>query len=207
MLRGIVLGLAGGLVLILVSRQMHALTSGAVDSAARADGDWLSEICIVVVAVVCSVAWLADDWVPRVRVSRSVGLALGGMALLGVIAGLIAADPVRRFDEFKSPPAASTGVPVAAGDLSSNGRWQFWLAAVDAFGAHPVGGVGAGGYEHWWSLHPKAELFVRNAHSLPLEQGAELGVPGLVLFLRLRRGRRMAGLAASQRDWRGTWGF
>ena len=181
-LRGIVLGLAGGLPLVLVTKQMHALTSGTVDSASRADGDWLSAICIVVVGVVLLIAWFADDWVPRPRISRPTGLAIGGIALLGVIAGLIAANPVHRFNEFKTAPDTNTGVSAAAADLSSNGRWQFWVAALDAFEAHPLDGVGAGGYEHWWALHPKAELFVRNPHSLPLQQGAELGVPGLLLF-------------------------
>jgi hypothetical protein len=182
LLRNIGWGLAGGLVLILITRQMDALTSGTVDSASRADGDWLSVACIVVFGVVLAIAWLADDWTPRPRVSRSARLAIGGIAIVVVVAGLIALNPVHRFNEFKAPPDTSTGIPVGATDLSSNGRWQFWVAAIDALEAHPVDGVGAGGYEHWWALHPKAELFVRNPHSLPLQQGAELGVPGLLLF-------------------------
>jgi O-Antigen ligase len=182
LLRGIVLGSAGAIVLILVTRQMPALTSGTVDSASRSDGDWLSAICVVVFAIVAAAAWLADDWVPRLRLSRAAGLAVGGFALLAVIAALIAANPVHRFNEFKEAPDTNTGVAVAAADLSSNGRWQFWGAALDALEEHPIDGVGAGGYEHWWALHPRAELFARNPHSLPLQQGAELGVPGLLLF-------------------------
>jgi hypothetical protein len=182
-LRPIAWGLAGALALVLVTRGMGALTSGTIDASSRADGDRLSAVCIGVVGIVFAVAWLADEWSPKLRVSRSAGIAIGAIALAGVIVGLIAADPVKRINEFTKPPAANTGVVVGAGDLSSNGRWQFWVAAVDALGSDPAGGVGAGGFEHWWALHPRAELFVRNAHSLPLQEGADLGVPGLALFL------------------------
>ncbi len=96
---------------------------------------------------------------------------------------MIAANPIERFNDFRQPPDAATGVAVGAGDLSSNGRWQFWASAIDALESNPAGGVGAGGFEHWWNLHPKAQLFVLNPHSLPLQEGAELGIPGLLLFL------------------------
>jgi hypothetical protein len=183
LLRSIARGLAGALVLVLVTRGMHALTSGTIDSASRADGDRLSAVCIGVVAVVFALAWMADEWNPKLRVSRSVALTAAGIALVAIVAGLIAASPIERFNDFKAPPDAATGVAVGAGDLSSNGRWQFWNAAADALGSNLVGGVGAGGFEHWWNLHPKADLFVRNPHSLPLQEGAELGIPGLLLFL------------------------
>jgi hypothetical protein len=183
LLRSIAWGLAGALALVLVTRGMHSLTSGTIDSASRTDGDRLSAVCIGVVAIVCVVAWLADEWTPKLRVSRSVALVVAGIAVVAVVAGLIAVNPVERFNDFKEPPDAATGVAIGAGDLSSNGRWQFWTAAIDALGSNPVAGVGAGGFENWWDIHPKAELFVRNPHSLPLQEGAELGVPGLLLFL------------------------
>jgi hypothetical protein len=183
LLRSIAWGSGGSLVLVLVTRGMSALTSGTIDSASRADGDRLSAVCIGIVAIVFALAWLTDEWKPNIRISRTVGVAIGGIALVGVIAGLIAANPVHRFNEFKAPPDASTGVPIGAGELSSNGRWQFWSTAVDALESNPAGGVGAGGYEQYWNLHPRAKLFVRNPHSLPLQEGAELGLPGLALFL------------------------
>ncbi|MGA9372468.1 MAG: O-antigen ligase family protein, partial [Solirubrobacterales bacterium] len=74
-------------------------------------------------------------------------------------------------------------VPVGAAGVSSNGRWQFWGQAVDAFESAPVGGLGAGGFEEWWGRHATVPLFVRNPHSLPLQEAAELGIPGIALFL------------------------
>ena len=74
---------------------------------------------------------------------------------------------------------------MAAGapEFSSNGRWQFWGEAVDALESDPLGGVGAGGFEDWWASHATVPVFVRNPHSLPLQQAAELGIPGALLFL------------------------
>jgi hypothetical protein len=179
----VAIGAVGGAVLIVTSEQMHSLTSGVVDSAMRADGDRMTAICVGVAAITGAVAWWTDGWRPRVRLSRRLGIVLGALAIAAVVAGVIAAHPAKRFQEFEASPPARGGVPVGAADLSSNGRWQFWGEALDAFASEPVEGVGAGGYEDWWARHASVPLFVRNAHSLPLQQAAELGVPGLALFL------------------------
>jgi tetratricopeptide (TPR) repeat protein len=98
------------------------------------------------------------------------------------VAAIAAANPAERFREFKAPPSSSAGATVSSAGLSSNGRWQFWSAAVDAFESAPAGGIGSGGYEDWWAKHATVPLFVRNPHSLPLQQAAELGIGGIVLF-------------------------
>jgi tetratricopeptide (TPR) repeat protein len=54
---------------------------------------------------------------------------------------------------------------------------------VHAFEEDPIGGLGAGGFEQWWGRHASIPVFVRNPHSLPLQQAAELGIPGIALFL------------------------
>jgi hypothetical protein len=177
------IGAVGAAILILASEQMHALTSGALDSAQRADGDRMSALCVVVAGLCGAAAWWTDVRKPAIRVPRRLGMALGAIAIAGVVAGAIAANPVERFREFEKAPPARAGVAVGAADLSSNGRWQFWGEALDAFESNPVGGVGAGGYENWWGQHASVPLFVRNAHSLPLEQASDLGVPGIALFL------------------------
>jgi len=182
-LRTIALGAIGAAVLILAAEQMEALTRGVVDSAKRDDGDLMSALCVAVAAITGAIAWRADGWRPTIRISRRVGLALGAVAIAAVIGGAIAAHPADRFREFERAPSTRSGIPVGAADLSSNGRWQFWGEALDAFDHSPVGGVGAGGYEDWWARHASAPLFVRNAHSLPLQQAAELGIPGIALFL------------------------
>ena len=183
LLRVIGLGLAGALALVLVARGMHALTSGLADSDGRAQGDQLSALCVAVAAAVFVLAWAIDGWTPRIRIGRSTAVGIGIACLLGVIVAIVAFDPAHGFRDFKAPPPTKTGAPVGSSELSSNGRWQFWTAAIDAFEAHPVDGVGAGGFENWWALHPQTSLFIRNPHSLPLQEAAELGLPGIALFL------------------------
>jgi hypothetical protein len=183
LVRTILPGLLGAGVTIGVATQLPALTSGAADSAARSDGDLLTAVVLVVVAAIGALAWLADGWTLRFRPGRGVVLAAAGLALIGIIVGVVAADPAKRFDEFKAPPSSSAGVAVGAAEVSSNGRWQFWDGAVHAFEEDPIGGLGAGGFEQWWGRHASIPVFVRNPHSLPLQQAAELGIPGIALFL------------------------
>ena len=179
----IVIGLGASAVLVLAALPMDALTSGVTDSAMRADGDRMTLVAAGVVALTAAAALGADGRVPRVRIGRSAGIAIAAVAGAALIAGAIAADPAERFHEFEDAPPAQGGVAVNAPELSSNGRWQFWGEAIDAFASDPIGGVGAGGYEDWWARHASVALFVRNPHSLPLQQAAELGMLGVLLFL------------------------
>ncbi len=178
----IVIGAAGAGVLILAGHGMHALTSGVADSAMRTDGDRMSGLVLLVVLLVAAVAWTIDGARPNVRVSRRAGLAMSIVAGLAIAAAIVAANPAERFREFKAPPSANGVAAVSSAGLSSNGRWQFWSASVDAFENAPAGGIGSGGYEDWWAQHATAPLFVRNPHSLPLQQAAELGIGGVLLF-------------------------
>src|SRR4051794_8649707 len=179
----VVVGGVGGVVLVLLTGRLADLTGGAGDSAMRSDGDLMSAFCVFVVAATAALAWALDSARPRVRVSgRGVAIA-GAVCIAAIGVAVVAADPGKRLDEFRSAPPAQGGIPVGASDLSSNGRWQFWGAAIDAFEADPIGGVGAGGFENWWARHSTVSLFVRNPHSLPLQQAAELGSAGLILFL------------------------
>jgi hypothetical protein len=219
------IGALGGVVLIAVADQLGDLTSGADDSAMRADGDLMTIVCVVVATAIAALAWWSDGWRPQLRLSRRMIAVVGTLCLAALAIGVVAADPGKRLDEFETAPPAQGGISVGASDLSSNGRWQFWGEALDAFESDPIGGVGAGGFESWWGRHATVPLFVRNPHSLPLQQAAELGLPGIALFLgfvvvlavaatrRLRAGPRAdggvllavvaAGVVGATVDW--TW--
>jgi tetratricopeptide (TPR) repeat protein len=102
-----------------------------------------------------------------------------------VLAGLVLAEnPVERFDRFKEPPARAV-LPVGTHFTSDNGsgRYQFWDAAVDAFGHEPLRGIGAGQYGTWWNRHGSIYYNVLDAHSLLFETAAELGAVGLAIVL------------------------
>jgi tetratricopeptide (TPR) repeat protein len=51
---------------------------------------------------------------------------------------------------------------------------------VDAFGSEPITGIGAGNYELYWNSHNTLPVAVADAHSLPFEVLAELGIAGLL---------------------------
>ena len=178
----VIVGAVGAVALILVAGQLGDLTSGPEESAMRADGDLMTALAVPVAAATGVLAWWSDGRHPRLHVPRRLAVILGVVLLAGLVAGIVAADPGKRLDQFERPPYARSGVAVDAADLSSNGRWQFWGEAIGAFESNPLDGVGAGGFEDWWARHAPVAIFARNPHSLPLQQAAELGLPGLLLF-------------------------
>ena len=178
----VIVGALGAAAVIVVARQLGDLTSGGGDPAMRADGDLMSAVAVPVAAATGALSWWTDRRRLRLHVSRRLTVIVGAVVLAGLVAGVVAADPGKRLNEFENSPPTRAGIVVNATDLSSNGRWQFWGEAIDAFESNPLGGVGAGGFENWWARHATVALFVRNPHSLPLQQASELGVPGLLLF-------------------------
>jgi hypothetical protein len=67
--------------------------------------------------------------------------------------------------------------------LSTNGRLTLWSSALDDADASLVRGSGAGSFEEWWARHRPLPSKARDAHSLFLEQLAELGAVGLLLVV------------------------
>ena len=74
-------------------------------------------------------------------------------------------------------------------------RYDFWNVAVRAFMHAPLIGVGAGGWQVWWLHYRPFPGFARDAHSLPLQTAAELGLVGLLGLAAVFAG---VGLAARQ---------
>jgi hypothetical protein len=179
------IGCGGAAAVILAAAGMQSLTDGLTDATARAEGDWASAILVVGTLVCGGAAWLADGWDPRFQLSRRIAVGLALLAAAAIAIAIVVADPVERFREFREPPPASATPLSQLGDQggSGNGRWQFWGSAVDAFESAPVAGLGAGGYEDWWAQNATITFFARSAHSLPLQQLAELGLLGAGLML------------------------
>ena len=137
----------------------------------------------------------------RIHRPRWLGIAAVATLAVALVAGIALADPVERFHDFKQLPVSAAGPGeedfVRAHLLSGNGsgRWQFWTVAVEAWKEHPLEGVGAGSYEHWWAEHAAFPYFVRDAHSFYLETLGELGLVGLTLVF----GLLATGLASGAR--------
>ena len=148
-----------------------------------------------------------DHW----RLSRSVATALLGTVAAISIVALAAAGPsliTKTWNDFRHPNVVTTANPAARLTSLSGYRYQLWKVAFDAFERRPLQGTGAGTFEFWWNRHATEPEFVLNAHSLWLENMAELGLPGLLLiatfavsglaagFIALRRSRRSSSAAA-----------
>ncbi len=141
---------------------------------------------IGVVIVVALLRFSLDEPLEDIDVPPGLARAVGVGVVVVAIAGVLLAGPSKRWQEFKEVGPLETQSTYVAAHLSSgrgSGRYQFWGTALDAFEAHPLDGIGAGGYEAYWHQHGSLVMPVRDAHSLFIESLAELGVVGLLLIL------------------------
>ena len=114
------------------------------------------------------------------------------------------------------PTAAELGSQAEAGRLTtvSSNRYEYWRVGFGAFADDPLTGLGAGGFRVAWVQEREIPEAVRDAHSLPVEVMAELGLPGLLALGALVGGvavaarralgahpRAAAGLAAALLAW------
>ena len=80
---------------------------------------------------------------------------------------------------------ATSGEQIKGADAArlrsvDSNRYAYWRIAVDTFTAHPVAGVGSGGFGTEWVRERKLPEFVRDAHSATSRPPAELGILGLL---------------------------
>lgn len=180
-------GLAGGAILVVVSAQMNDLVHADAGSTARTEGMALLALTIVVTAALVLLLRsnersLKDKPLPRLP--TPAWIVVGLLA----VAGLIAANPVKQTDNFISTPQTNRDSGADPNDSTlrllstgGNGRWQYWSVAAEAFGDEPVKGIGAGGFQNYYTNHRDNLLFGRHTHSLPLRYLAELGLVGFLI--------------------------
>jgi hypothetical protein len=82
----------------------------------------------------------------------------------------------------------------------SSSRYAYWRVALDTFDQQPIRGVGAGGWSVYWLQRQGNNGFAQDAHSLPLQTMAELGLVGLAFLITLLVGAAMAGYKALRID-------
>ncbi len=211
-----VIAAAGSALLIASLTQRDALQDALGTSAARSQGDEMFAVVLVVcvgVGLVAAAAGLAarHELVPAVRPSRTTTrttavIAAVTVLIIGVVA-LASGELSSRWEEFKA-----TGVEDArAGDrfasANGNNRYQYWETAVDANQTAPLIGTGPGTYETFWTRERPWALNIRDAHSLYLENLAELGIVGFLLIVAFVGGVVLVGARfalraePSQRPW------
>jgi hypothetical protein len=190
----------GSAALILVARSHHEIAH-ATGSAGAESVILVALAAGIACAAIAAMTFRAGLDSARMEL-RAARVALGvGVAVL-LLAGVALNGPLGRawgeFKDDKSP--ASTGGTERLTTLGGT-RYQVWSTGVDAFKSEPWRGIGPGTFEYYWAQHGKEEEFVRDAHSLYIEEAAELGIPGLIALLVALGGLLWAAVQARLR-WR-----
>lgn len=185
---------------VLAVRHEHAIASG---TGTRGAGAVLGAVTAGGLVVALG-AWLTQTvGLDRLRLPgwlRSA-LVLGAAAAVAFSAAAFGPRLVSHgWRQFRRPVVATSADPAARLTQLSGNRYVLWRAALSEFDAHPFSGSGAGTFEFWWNRRGSDSEFVRNAHSLELENLAELGLPGLLLLL----AALVAAVAAVGAAWKGA---
>ena len=111
-------------------------------------------------------------------------LAVGLAGLLMVSAVLGPHVVSRAWRSFTRPTVVTpTDDPTQRLVNLSGSRYYVWKVGVKAFRTDPLSGTGAGTFEFWWNRHATDPEFALDAHSLWIQNLAELGLPGLLLIV------------------------
>jgi hypothetical protein len=193
-------------------------TAASLNAGVGAIGHEALILVAVVIVLVTLAAW-AESLLPAGRHAPR-GLRVGGalalsVAVIGVgAAGVIKAthnDPVgfvkREWNGFSHPPKhLGTGSYFAT---VGSGRYDFWRVGLDAFTAHPIGGLGQDNFDDYYVSRRHTQEEPLWTHSLEIRLLTHTGLVGFGLFavflvagitaaLRARRrGPPLAGIAAA----------
>lgn len=115
------------------------------------------------------------------------------LALALVTAGLAVAIATGAKERSSHPLGGAGATRLAT--LQSN-RYDYWRVAVRAFAEEPLHGVGAAGWAVYWLRYRTVSEFASDAHSLPLQTLAELGLVGILLLGAFLAGVTVAAAAA-----------
>jgi hypothetical protein len=172
------------------------LETGAVGAAATAASPAVRDLsgshqalqgAVVLVVLLATMALAAALQAWATRVEADGRTRLGTLPLPPrhgwVAAGLVAAMlvvPVAVAANGDAPSNSDPRFGSSASRLTSadSPRYEYWRVALRAFADHPVAGVGAGGFAAEWLRERSEARPARDAHSLPIETLAELGLLG-----------------------------
>ncbi len=184
---------------LLAVYQNGANTAALGRAAARA-GQASLLICAAAFVLGTMLAWTASlGQRPRLssRQSRAVGTVLSVFAVGAALAGGTVAThghPVkfieRQWNGFSTEQKTFSSQS-HFGDVGS-GRYDFWRVALDAFVAHPIGGLGQDNYADYYVKRRHTYEEPSWTHSLEMRLLAHTGAVGFLLFV----GFLIAGLRA-----------
>lgn len=208
-LAGLAVSVVAGVVAAGAISPLHGVTSLSGGLGHREHQGVLALVVLVVVMAVAAACQLAV--IGRARSGPLPGSALvdhrGAIATILICAGLAVAIVVGAHESS----GASQNLASGANRLVTfrSNRFDYWHVALRAFSQEPLHGVGAGNWQLYWLRWRTITEFATDAHSLPLQTLAELGIVGvlaLAAFLiglagsawrALRQGPACAGAVAA----------
>jgi UDP-GlcNAc:undecaprenyl-phosphate GlcNAc-1-phosphate transferase len=121
------------------------------------------------------------------RLRRAVAIGVACLALAGAAFAVASADRIGGFVDRQYTAFVTLGGPQGEPTASrlatgAGNRYDYWRIAVSTWRAHPIAGVGAGGYDKPYFAQRTTSEDIRQPHSLPLQVLAELGIVGGLLF-------------------------
>lgn len=191
--------------LAVVHQLLHvydASTAVALNRASSQAGHSALRMTLIVFVVGTLIAW-AESLLPPPRLSvlgrRVLGTAAVVLAVGAAVAGGLALSHghpgrfiSRQWHGFAHPATVHSGSHFT--DLGS-GRYDFWRVALDAFVAHPVGGLGQDNFVNYYVPRRRVGEEPSWTHSLELRLLAHTGLVGAALFAVFM----IAGIAAALR--------
>ena len=186
---------AAGAAAALIGSRLRAVTALAGPMSTR---ERQGAVMLVALIVIAGAAGLAQ-WI-LARREQPAPLRLPAhapwIALAVLVAGLALAIVVGNQESSRQAQSLSTGASRLV-TLRSN-RYAYWRVALRAFGDEPLRGVGAGGWSVYWLRDRTVSEAAKDAHSLPLQTLAELGVIGLALLAAFLAGIVLAARRAQR---------
>jgi O-antigen ligase/polysaccharide polymerase Wzy-like membrane protein len=194
----------------------EASGGSALTHAASQAGHAALLLCGLAFVAATLIAW-GESLMPARPPNRARRRVLGGVAIAlaagAVIAGGLAVSHGHPFSfisrqwhgfshQENSSPGARTGSHFT--DVGS-GRYDFWRVSLDAFTAHPIGGLGQDNFAEYYVGHRHTGEEPAWTHSLELRLLAHTGLVGIAVFavflvagiLAAMRSRRRGGLEAA----------
>jgi O-Antigen ligase len=207
-----VLPAAGALLPIHRLLAVYQNSSGAaLNHASSSAGHAALVICAAEFVVATFLAW-ADARIPPPRPSAARRRVLGTIATAGALAAVLVGGlavshghPVRfikrewhGFSHVQSGPSTSHFTDVGTQ------RYDFWRVALDAFVAHPIGGLGQDNFDDYYVPRRRTYSEPSYTHSIELRLLTHTGIVGFLLFgtfmvaaiVAVMPGRRRHGLEA-----------
>jgi O-antigen ligase len=186
-----VLPVAGTLVVIHRLLHVYQTSAGtALGPAATQAGRPALALCAAVFFFGTLAAWADTLWpAPALAPARRriVGATLSALLAIGLVATgveLTHGHPVRfisrQWNGFSHEQTSFSSSSHFA-DVGS-GRYDFWRVALDAFLAHPVGGLGEDNFADYYVVHRRTDEEPSWTHSLEMRLLAQTGLVGFALF-------------------------